>query len=982
MLQFRKAHHTVLTLVGVSVALVMGCSDAVDPSVHGASSTVVGPATQIQIAPSSATLTQGARSLLRCAAFDAQGVMLSSAPVWTSSDPNTASVASDGSVTAVHQGTASATCQIGGRSATSLITVSSAQVAFVEVSPGAGTIPNGGTIQLSGVPRDSLGLPVAGSNVQWASGDTTIATVTPDGVVTARGNGAADIVATSSGVAGSTRLSVSGTPLAPVASIQLSIDQNTLNSGRFTHATATPLDAQGHVLSGRSIKWSTSNSDVLMAYTLNATRSTVIGLAQGTASLTATSEGQSASVTVVVGVPTVASVVASLASPSIVVGQTTLASAVPEDGVGNPLSGHTVTWASLDPTIATVSSSGVVTGVAPGAVIIRATSDGVTGDASLTVTLVPVASVTTTVASGTLTVGQSTQGTAVARDANGNTLTGRSVAWSSLNTAVATVSISGLITAVAPGNATIRATIESQHGDANVVVSAPAAPPAPTVASVAVTFDSSSIAKGHTSMAHATVRDGQGNVMTGKSPSWVSTNTSVASVSGGGMVTGAATGTAVIQATVDGVSGSGSLPVTTTSTSSPSSPPPASPTTASVAVTFDSSSIAKGHTSQAKATAKDAQGNVLTGKTATWASTNTSIATVSSAGVVTGVSAGTAGIQATIDGITSSGSLSVTAPPAPPAPPAPTTASVVVTFDSSSVAVGHTSQAKAVAKDASGNVLSGKTATWTSKTTSIASVSTAGVVTGVAAGTATIQATIDGVNGTGTLTVNTGNAITAPPPSSSGTALASANFDDGTFGQFASGGSGVDIVADPTSRATGKVARIHFANNPSAGNLDANLAVWPNGVPSVGLGDSLWFAGDFYVDNTQDAMRKLTYWSGSCGVQFITTLQPGFGADSNQFYMDVEGAQSRSTYTTFVRTRAWHHFVVSMRVNSSTSAADGLARAWIDGTLVATMTGVQWISSSGCAFNSWGVGYQAQASYAISEYRYWDNVIYSKSPLN
>jgi hypothetical protein len=226
-------------------------------------------------------------------------------------------------------------------------------------------------------------------------------------------------------------------------------------------------------------------------------------------------------------------------------------------------------------------------------------------------------------------------------------------------------------------------------------------------------------------------------------------------------------------------------------------------------------------------------------------------------------------------------------------------------------------------------------------------------------------------------------APVAPTPApSSSSVLAAANFDDGTFGQVAPGSGAIDIVADPTSRATGKVLRIHYANNPSAGNVDANLGVWPNGVPSIGLGDSLWFAGDFYVDNTLDAMRKLTYWSNGAGVQFITTLQPGFGPDSNQFYMDVEGAQSRSTYTTFVRTRAWHHFVVSMRVNSSTSAADGLARAWIDGTLVATMTGVQWISSSGCAFNSWGVGYQAQASYAISEYRYWDNVIYSKSPLN
>ncbi len=453
MQQFRHSYKAALTLVGASVALVIGCSESVDPSIHGAPAVMVGPATQIQVAPSSTALNQGGRSLLRCVAFDAQGVMLSNAPSWTSSDPATAIVSSDGSVTAIHSGTATATCQIGSRTAMSSITVSTAQVAFVEVSPGAGTVAPGSTLQFSGVPRDSLGFPVPGVSVQWTSQDPTIATVTSDGVVTARTTGDADIVATSAGVAGMTKVKVTGVTPPPVASILLSVDQTSLSAGHFTFATATTLDANGQPLVGRAITWSTGDPTVLSAVVLNGTKAKVNARAQGTAGITATSEGKNATVTINVGAPTVAVVAASLASSSIVVGQTTLASAIPEDGFGNPLSGHAVTWTSLDPTIATVSSSGVVTGVAPGAVIIRATSDGVTGDASLTVTAVPVASVTTTLSSSTLTVGQTTQGTAIARDAGGNMLTGRSVAWSSLNTAVATVSISGLVTAIAPGNA-------------------------------------------------------------------------------------------------------------------------------------------------------------------------------------------------------------------------------------------------------------------------------------------------------------------------------------------------------------------------------------------------------------------------------------------------------------------------------------------------------------------------------------------------
>ena len=113
MLQFRR-QNAVLTLVGVSVALVVGCSDAVDPGVHGAPPGFVGPATQIQVAPSSASLNQGGRYMLRCAAFDAHGVMLSSTPTWTSSDTSVMRVASDGFVTAGRPGSASASCQIGG----------------------------------------------------------------------------------------------------------------------------------------------------------------------------------------------------------------------------------------------------------------------------------------------------------------------------------------------------------------------------------------------------------------------------------------------------------------------------------------------------------------------------------------------------------------------------------------------------------------------------------------------------------------------------------------------------------------------------------------------------------------------------------------------------------------------------------------------------------------------------------------------------
>jgi hypothetical protein len=87
--------------------------------------------------------------------------------------------------------------------------------------------------------------------------------------------------------------------------------------------------------------------------------------------------------------------------------------------------------------------------------------------------------VTVILASQSLSAGKSTQATATLKDANGATLTGRTVTWASNNTAVATVSGTGLVTAVAVGSAQITATSEGQSGSASLTVSAPAPPPPP-----------------------------------------------------------------------------------------------------------------------------------------------------------------------------------------------------------------------------------------------------------------------------------------------------------------------------------------------------------------------------------------------------------------------------------------------------------------------------------------------------------------------
>jgi hypothetical protein len=114
--------------------------------------------------------------------------------------------------------------------------------------------------------------------------------------------------------------------------------------------------------------------------------------AQATYTITASNASgmTSAPVTLTVIAIPIASVRVTLATPLLTPGQTVQAQATPLDSSGNSLSGRTVTWSSLAPSVATVSADGVVTAVGAGSSIISATSEGKTGTAAFAVQIAPV----------------------------------------------------------------------------------------------------------------------------------------------------------------------------------------------------------------------------------------------------------------------------------------------------------------------------------------------------------------------------------------------------------------------------------------------------------------------------------------------------------------------------------------------------------------------------------------------------------------
>ena len=267
-----------------------------------------------------------------------------------------------------------------------------------------------------------------------------------------------------------------------------------------------------------------------------------------------------------------------------------------------------------------------------------------------------VASVDVSPTGFTLEVGASTQLSAIARDAAGAEISGRAVSWSSADATIATVSASGLVTAIAPGGPlAISATIDNRTGTAQATIV-----PVP-VASVVLTPSAAQLQRGGTVQLTATTLDARGATLAGRTVAWSTTNAAVATVTSSGMVSGVSAGGPVsIIASSEGQSATALVTVV--------APPPPPAAVATVAVAPAAMSLSVGSTLQLTATLRDSAGNVLTGRTVTWSSANNAIATVSSAGLLTAIGAGgPVAITALSEGHQGSAAATVTPPVTVPA---------------------------------------------------------------------------------------------------------------------------------------------------------------------------------------------------------------------------------------------------------------------------------------------------------------------------
>ena len=252
----------------------------------------------------------------------------------------------------------------------------------------------------------------------------------------------------------------------PVSTVTVSPADASVIVGTPQQLTASTRDAQGAALSGRAVAWNSLSTTVASV----SSTGLVTTLSPGVATIQATSEGVVGSATITVRPVPVATVVLAPATASIIAGTAQPLSAVTRDAQGGLLSDRVVLWSSNNPAVATVSTSGLVSSLAPGIAIIEGTSEGITGSATITVLPVPVAAVAVTLSSSTMAIGTSQQATAVTRDAAGGLLAGRAITWRTGDPSIASVSAAGQVQAVSQGSTTVIAESEGQSGSALLTV--------------------------------------------------------------------------------------------------------------------------------------------------------------------------------------------------------------------------------------------------------------------------------------------------------------------------------------------------------------------------------------------------------------------------------------------------------------------------------------------------------------------------------
>ena len=555
---------------------------------------------------------------------------------WSSDNDGIATVDGSGLVTAVAAGTAiiRATTNDGSNlTAECQVTVTPLKATGISIDRTEATLERDATLQLTATvtPDDA-----DDRTVTWSSADSGIARVDGAGLVTAVAVGTTTITATTGDGTGLTAsCTVTVTPKT-VQSITISEEALTLEVDETAVLTATvhPQDADD-----AGVTWHSNNSGVA---TVDGGEITAV--APGTAVITVTSnDGSNITATCQVTVipKRVKSIIMDESQVTIERTKTARLSVtvMPEDA-----GDKSVTWSSDNDGIATVDGSGLVTAVAAGTAIIRATTnDGsnLTAECQVTVTPLKATGISIDRTEATLERDATLQLTATVTPDDADD---RTVTWSSADSGIARVDGAGLVTVVSVGTTTITATTGDGTG---LTASCTVTVTPKTVQSITMDEEALNLERGETTRLTVIVTPQDADDV---SVTWYSNNSGVATVDDGGRVTAIEVGTAVITATTNDGSG---LSAKCTVTVTPKE-------VDDISINKEILKMEIGDIEQLTVVISPADAD---DKTVTWRSADAEVASVNSDGVVTARKAGETTITATAsNGLTVECQVEVTAP--------------------------------------------------------------------------------------------------------------------------------------------------------------------------------------------------------------------------------------------------------------------------------------------------------------------------------
>ena len=255
-----------------------------------------------------------------------------------------------------------------------------------------------------------------------------------------------------------------------IAQLSIVLPSDSMHIGEVLQARLAAKDASGAAVSAEAwdAVWTSSTPSVAHV----TQRGVVSAVGIGETRISATISGRSSEFLMrVVAIPVA---LVSLSPLSVVLppGATRQLVAVPLDATGRELQGRNIAWLSSDTSVVAVSTSGVVTALAPGITSVHAISEGSYASADVRVSGPPgaVATVTLIPAAASVMIGESLQLATILEDEIRNVATDRPVTWTSSAPSVATVSASGRVTGVGRGSAVIEAMSEQKSGTATVTV--------------------------------------------------------------------------------------------------------------------------------------------------------------------------------------------------------------------------------------------------------------------------------------------------------------------------------------------------------------------------------------------------------------------------------------------------------------------------------------------------------------------------------